>query len=129
MDDIVKRLHARQSMRTWSGTGDTPKQALFADTLCHEAANEIDRLRAQLNEAIKDADRAIGHARSVYAAERETLRAALELIAAPVRPDGTWNRDREACRQMAAEALGRYEDWGLTAEVTGLGRNRSNDER
>ena len=34
----------------------------------------------------------------------------LELIAAPMRTDGTWNRDREACRQMAAEALGRYED-------------------
>ena len=37
-------------------------------------------------------------------------REVLELIAAPMRPDGTWNRDREACRQMAAEALGRYED-------------------
>ena len=35
---------------------------------------------------------------------------ALELIAAPRRPDGTWNRDREACRQLAAEALGRYDD-------------------
>jgi hypothetical protein len=37
-------------------------------------------------------------------------RAALELIAAPMRPDGSWNRDREACRQIAAEALGRYDD-------------------
>ena len=37
-------------------------------------------------------------------------RQALELIAAPQRPDGTWNRDREACRQLAAEALGRYDD-------------------
>ena len=37
-------------------------------------------------------------------------REVLELIAAPQRPDGTWNRDREACRQMAAETLGRYED-------------------
>lgn len=32
-------------------------------------------------------------------------REALELIAAPRRPDGTWNRDREACRQIAREAL------------------------
>lgn len=78
MDDIVKRLHARQSMRTWSGTGDTPKQALFADTLCHEAANEIDRLRAQLNEAIKDADRAIEHARRVDAKERDAMVAAIQ---------------------------------------------------
>lgn len=30
---------------------------------------------------------------------------ALELISAPVRPDGTWNRDREACRQVARAAL------------------------
>jgi len=33
------------------------------------------------------------------------LREALELIAAPMRPDGTWNRDREACRRIAEEAL------------------------
>jgi hypothetical protein len=39
-----------------------------------------------------------------------TTREALELIATPMRPDGTWNRDREACRQIAAEALGRYDD-------------------
>ena len=31
---------------------------------------------------------------------------ALQIIATPQRPDGTWNRDREACRQIAAEALG-----------------------
>lgn len=30
---------------------------------------------------------------------------ALQLIAAPMRPDGTWNRDRESCRQLAEEAL------------------------
>ena len=34
-------------------------------------------------------------------------REVLQLIAAPMRPDGTWNRDREACRQLAAEVLGR----------------------
>ncbi len=38
------------------------------------------------------------------------MREALELIAAPMRPDGTWNRDRTACQQLAAEALGRYDD-------------------
>lgn len=32
-------------------------------------------------------------------------RAALALIAAPQRPDGSWNRDREACRQIAQAAL------------------------
>ena len=44
------------------------------------------------------------------AAECDRLRDALELIAAPMRLDGTWNRDREACRQMAVEALGRTDD-------------------
>ena len=38
------------------------------------------------------------------------MRQTLELIAAPMRSDGTWNRDREACRQLASEALGRYDD-------------------
>jgi hypothetical protein len=33
------------------------------------------------------------------------LRIALSLIAAPIRPDGTGNRDREACRQLAIGAL------------------------
>lgn len=30
---------------------------------------------------------------------------ALELIATPMRPDGTWNRDREACRDLARKTL------------------------
>ena len=30
---------------------------------------------------------------------------ALRIIATPVRQDGTWNRDREACRQLAQDAL------------------------
>jgi len=33
------------------------------------------------------------------------LEVALEAIATPMRPDGTWNRDREACRQLAQDAL------------------------
>lgn len=66
---------------------------------------------------------ALAFGRALIAAERKATmfsrrpglwaigaREALELIAAPIRPDGTWNRDREACRQLALEALGRYED-------------------
>lgn len=30
---------------------------------------------------------------------------ALTLIAAPKRPDGTWNRDRAACQELAIKAL------------------------
>ena len=37
--------------------------------------------------------------------ELERLRSALQLIATPQRPDGSWNRDREACRVLAEEAL------------------------
>lgn len=37
--------------------------------------------------------------------EIERLRAALEIIASPMRPDGTWNRDREACQQLAEKVL------------------------
>jgi hypothetical protein len=44
--------------------------------------------------------------RSDFQRERDAMRQALELIAAPKRPDGTWNRDREACRQLALDALG-----------------------
>ena len=47
------------------------------------AAKEIEALRAQV----------------------EQYRAALELIASPIRPDGTWNRDRAACQQIAQEAI------------------------
>ncbi len=37
------------------------------------------------------------------------MREALELIAAPMRPDGTWNRDRAACQQIAARAVANFE--------------------
>lgn len=33
------------------------------------------------------------------------LEEALRLIATPKRPDGTYNRNREACEQLANEAL------------------------
>ncbi len=38
-------------------------------------------------------------------AERNRYRAVLELVASPKRPDGTYNRDREACELIAKEAL------------------------
>ena len=43
--------------------------------------------------------------RQPHEPSREMLEA-LQIIATPQRPDGTWNRDREACRQLAAEVLG-----------------------
>lgn len=38
-------------------------------------------------------------------AENARLREALELIATPIRPDGSWNRDRKACQELAKVAL------------------------
>lgn len=37
--------------------------------------------------------------------ENKRMRTALELIAKSVKPDGTWNVDREACQQIARSAL------------------------
>ena len=87
--------------------------------LCDEAANEIDRLRVQglmwrderdaLREQLANMRAADIHSchdgctRSGCVNAR--LRNALELIAAPRRPDGTWNRERLACQQIAAAAL------------------------
>ena len=46
--------------------------------------------------------------RAFLLAERvRVLEEALELIAAPMRPDGTWNRERLACQQIAVAALKR----------------------
>ena len=48
---------------------------------------------------------AIQDERDALAEQVRVLREALELIAAPMRPDGTWNRERLACQQIAAAAL------------------------
>jgi len=52
-------------------------------------------LRLHITTAERDAARA----------ERDVLRAALELIATPMRPDGSYNRDRGACGSIARGAL------------------------
>lgn len=39
--------------------------------------------------------------------ENARMEVALLLIATPRRADGSWNRDREACRLLAEEALNR----------------------
>lgn len=43
--------------------------------------------------------------RGYRAAQRDHLRETLELIAAPKRADGTYNRSREACEKLARDAL------------------------
>ena len=49
--------------------------------------------------------RALEIQRAAARADVARLRAALELIAVPMRPDGTYNRDRAACGTLAREAL------------------------
>jgi hypothetical protein len=49
--------------------------------------------------------RELAEGRDYYREKSIRLRLVLHLIATPARPDGTWNRDREACRQLAQDAL------------------------
>jgi hypothetical protein len=113
---LVKRLRFLAS-----GQDDPHSVALT------EAADEIERLRVTLHhvecglraaeeerDELRAANDRFGQRQAWWTdrmfeleTERDALRAALELIAAPMRTDGTWNRDREACRELAAQALGR----------------------
>lgn len=69
----------------------------------HGACPTCDAQQAEPTRSQKLADAGFSRRPSLWALQ---ARKALELIAAPQRSDGTWNRDREACRQLAAEALG-----------------------
>lgn len=104
MTDIVKRL------RGWALSHESAPPPLL-----ELAADEIERLHARLEVAPHGIDgitardetiRMLEEARDELRAERDRYRAALELIAAPQRPDNTWNRDRLACQRLAAETLG-----------------------
>ena len=67
--------------------------------ICNKA--QIRQLRAELaDERAKKSDALIAAVDDI-----PQLRAALELIAAPMRPDGTYNRDRAACGILARAAL------------------------
>jgi len=85
----------------------TPTWRSVVGILIEVAANgETSRARLEArNELGRMADLADGYA--ALSIKSEDRRTALELIASPMRPDGTWNRDREACRQLAVEALKR----------------------
>lgn len=81
--------------------------AIMADYLTG-AADEIDSLRAQLDQAIKDADRAIEHARRVDAKEREALCSALRELTRIYKVDGagrTSAAEIDAAWRAAHDAL------------------------
>ena len=80
--------------------------------------SQLKEVNSWLDECVKQRDDAAALAKNyaermarsdaelaILIADRGTLRAALELIAAPMRPDGTYNRDRTACGSIARAAL------------------------
>lgn len=71
-------------------------------------AKEIERLTAERDRAIEHANQceAAMHTKDEEQAEKfYTLYDVVRLMAVGRRPDGTYNRGREACEQMAKEAL------------------------
>ena len=107
MCDEMKQLRAERD-RPLSELAD--ERAKKSDALI-AAVDDIERLTAERDDAAALAKNyAERMARSdaelaILIADRGTLRAALELIAAPMRPDGTYNRDRTACGSIARAAL------------------------
>jgi hypothetical protein len=71
-----------------------------------EMQREIDRQREVIRKVNARCDY-IGIRLGEVIREREQMAEALTLIAAPMRPDGSWNRDRGACRQLALGVLAR----------------------
>jgi hypothetical protein len=80
----------------------------------------LKRLRERLNDAPMETERLIDDAADrIEALEQAYMKAhsALELIATPKRTDGTWNRDREACRDVSAKTLAQLrQDFNTAAE-------------
>ena len=67
----------------------------------HVTTAERDALRAELaDERAKKSDALLAAAQDIT-----RMHSALELIASPMRPDGSYNRDRAACGTLAREAL------------------------
>lgn len=101
------------------GRGPLPTSAVaWLDMSLGEASLAFDK-KSDSNRANKRRVRELFHRVSAgyyplylepQADRAERLAEALRLIAAPQRPDGSWNRDREACRQIAEEALRNQED-------------------
>jgi hypothetical protein len=94
MTDIIERLRAAIF-----------DERLSTGALYTEAAREIEGLRIEIEVLEESRDGALLQDRDALFTENRRLRAALELIATPPRPDGTWNRDRQACYELAREAL------------------------
>ncbi len=91
---------------------DQPPQPPVKHTQpAHLYQQKIERLEAERDALAALIEQLAGDARACaedYSAEKaraDRMEGALRLIAAPKRPDGTWNRCREACRLLAEAAL------------------------
>lgn len=73
--------------------------------LLNELANGIELLLDYINMA-DDTNDALDYELRVCRSREASLYEAMMLVAAPRRPDGTFNRDREACQQLAESILG-----------------------
>ena len=71
---------------------------------CAERCEQQQKLADDVRKVARERDATQAKCEALEARIQE-LRAALELIAAPKRADGTYNRSREACAQLAREAL------------------------
>lgn len=101
-EDLYWRLHSLSKALESSGR-------IYSEDHPDAYATVLDAMNALRSPTRSEALAAAGFTRRPSLKAME-MHAALELIATPQRPDGTWNRDREACRELAAEALGRYDD-------------------
>ena len=91
-------------MATATARGDlcAPNITVLACVFVEVNVSELDRL----NEYLVGLDERKGDPElDRLRAENAALRSALELIATPKRPDGTYNRSREACEVLARESL------------------------
>ena len=77
----------------------------------HYARANMEPLIAEIEALRVRADAMAGEAIK-HEARAERLAEALRMIAMPQRSDGTWNRDRETCRQIAEEALRDHDQEG-----------------
>lgn len=114
-DDLYWRLHSLSKALESSGRVDADDYPDAYATVLDAMNTMRSKTRSQ-----KLADAGFTRRPGLWAMQ---AREVLELIAAPMRPDGTWNRDREACRELAAGTLGCYDDSEThNAKITGLRR-------
>jgi hypothetical protein len=108
-DDLYWRLHSLSKALESCGR-------IYAEDYPDAYATVLDAMNALRSPTRSQALAEAGFTRRPSMKAME-MRAALELIATPQRPDGTWNRDRAACQELASEALGRYDDDQKTLNV------------